>query len=172
MYTSLVLFALAAPAAEEKLTWGHDYQAARKECASKGKPMAVFLGSGKAGPDKVVRGGLNGEAQRLLADGYVCVAIDTSTEAGRGLAERFEMPTGQGLVISDHTGKLQAFRHEGELGSAELGTYLRRYADHGHVVQNTETATTGRTSYYAGPGGEEVAGRMSYYAGPGVPAGV
>src|SRR5262249_28557257 len=115
MYTSLILFALAVPGADEGLTWVRDYQEARQQAASKSKPLAVFLARGRAAAEKVARDGLSAEARRQLASNYIAVAIDTSTEQGRGLAERFEMPTGQGLVISDRTGRLQAFRHEGEL---------------------------------------------------------
>ena len=150
MYTSLLLAALYAPGAEA-LVWETDYQAARKECARLEKPMAVFLGAGKDGPGKVVQGGINGDARQILGDRYVCVHIDTATAAGKRLAEQFEMPGGQGIVISDRTGRVQAFRHEGDLSAADLGSYLQRYSQPGYRVAITETATGGGTSFYAPP---------------------
>ena len=110
MYTSLILFALAAPAADDSLTWMRDYPAARRLAAEKNKPMAVFLGAGKLGYDKVVQGGLNQRTRQLLGS-YIPVFVDTSSEAGRKLAEQFEMSGGQGIVLSDRGGQLQAFRH-------------------------------------------------------------
>jgi hypothetical protein len=167
MFTSLVLFTLAGstPGAEESLSWMKDYHAARKECASQNKPLAVFLGTGKNGPDKVVRDGLTDSNRQLLAR-YIPVYIDTTTEQGRELAQQFEMPGGQGIIISNRTGDLQAFRHEGELSSSDLTSRLERYADSGHVVSTTDTLGDVRSSFY-GPTGDTV-GRTSFY-GPGVP---
>ena len=167
MYTSLVLFALAGstPGAEESLSWMKDYHAARKESASQSKPLAVFLGTGKNGHDKVVRDGLTDRNRQLLAR-YIPVYIDTTTEEGRSMAQQFEMPGGQGIVISNRTGDLQAFRHEGELSNNDLASRLERYADNGHVVSTTDTLGDVRSSFY-GPTGDTV-GRTSYY-GPGVP---
>jgi hypothetical protein len=154
MYTSLVLFALAgAPGAADTPTWVTDYQAARKESASIRKPIAVFLGRGEQGYNQVARGNLGSEAERLLSANYICCYIDTSTEEGRDLAQQFQMPGGQGIVISDRTGDLQAFRHPGTLSSTDLTAYLQRYADTNRVVTRTETVTSDRVSFFSGPGG-------------------
>jgi len=82
------------------------------------------------------------------------------------------MPGGQGVVISDRTGQLQAFRHAGELNGSELVSRLQRYADGSRVVTTTDTLTSGRTSFYgpqdgiSGPG--LVGGYPQGYGVPGV----
>lgn len=152
MYTSLLLFALTGVTAEvEKApSWQNDYSSACKQCETDQKPMAVFIGSGKAGWDKLGRdGSLDNEAKKILADKYVCVYVDTSIEEGKKLAQSFEMPNGPGIVISDRTGKLQAFRHEGDLSNKTLVSYLDRFATPDRVVRMTETnSSESRVSYY------------------------
>src|SRR6187399_1168127 len=98
MYTSLMVLALSgAMAADAQPTWLTDYSAASKQCAVTKKPMAVFLGSGTKGYDKLAReGSLQAEVSQSLADTYVCVYIDTSSEAGMKLAQAFEMSSGKG----------------------------------------------------------------------------
>jgi len=150
MYTSTLLFALlSVPGAADTPTWSTDYTAARKESATKGKPLAVFLGSGKTGYEKVVRDGgeLSAACRRHLASNYVCVAIDTSTEAGKRMASDFDMPSGQGIVISDRTGAVQAFRHEGNLTNNDLHAYLERYASD-RAISTTETANSIRSASF------------------------
>ena len=152
MYTSILLFALtAAPAADLSTpSWSTDYFAASKQSARARKPLAVVLGSGEAGWDKLDRDGkLTEEAKGLLASKYVCVYVNTDTAEGKRLAKAFEMPNGRGIVISDRTGDVQAFRHEGNLSSRELARSLERYADPDRPVRVTETTATQRTSYYA-----------------------
>ncbi len=148
MYTSTLLVALlSVPGAVDTPTWATSYSAACKECETAKKPLAVFLGTGKTGYDRVARdGGLSTECRKQLASGYVCVFIDTSTESGRRLAGEFEMPSGQGIVISDRGGAVQAFRHEGDLTNADLNAYLERYAS-GTAVSTTETIDSARTSF-------------------------
>jgi hypothetical protein len=151
MYTSILLFALsAAPAADLSTpTWSTDYYAANNQSAKAMKPMAVVLGSGEAGYEKLARDGkLTDEAKGLLATKYVCVYVDTETQEGKRLAKAFNMPNGQGLVISDRTGDVQAFRHEGELGNADLVRNLERFADVERPVVRTETTATQRSSFY------------------------
>jgi hypothetical protein len=150
MYTSTLLVALlSVPGAADTPTWSSSYTAACKECETAKKPLAVFLGSGKTGYNKVARDGeLSPECRRQLASGYVCAFIDTSTESGRRLAGEFEMPSGQGIVISDRGGAVQAFRHEGDLTNADLNAYLERYAS-GTAVSTTETIYSARTSFAA-----------------------
>ena len=154
MHTSIVwlaLMGLAAPAEGTSPTWLNDYSQARRLGTTEKKPLAVFLSPGKQGWGKRATEGEQGkEVRRLLADRYVCVSIDTSTEAGRRLAEAFEMPAGKGLVISDRSGDLQAFRHEGELSKGDLSRYLERHSA-GRTVATTETHTDSRTSNYYNP---------------------
>src|SRR5262249_19116039 len=123
--------------------------AARKESATKGKPLAVFLGAGKTGYEKVVRGGgeLSAACRRQLASNYVCGSIDTSTEAGKRMASDLEMPSGQGIVIRDRTGAVQAFRHEGDLTNSDLHAYLERYTGD-RAITTTETANSIRSASF------------------------
>ncbi len=152
MHTSIVwvaLMGLAAPAEGTSPTWLNDYSQARQRGADQKKPLAVFLSPGKESWGKQATEGEQGkEVRRLLADRYVCVNIDTSTEAGRRLASAFDMPGGKGIVISDRSGSLQAFRHDGELSNGDLSQYLTRYAN-GQTVATTETHTTRTSNYYA-----------------------
>ena len=156
MHTSVVWLALAglAPQAEATPTWRNDYFQARQKGAAQKKPLAVFLAPGQGGWKKLsAEGGLGDGAKKVLADRYVCVHIDTTTEQGRKLAKDFEIDGGVGLVISDRTGKFQAFRHEGTLPGADLRAYLERYADPDRVATTTETHTSSRTSSYPSTSG-------------------
>jgi hypothetical protein len=145
MYTSIVLVALTGSvAAGESLSvaspaWHSDYEKALSLAAQANKPLAVFIGQGEEGYDEVSRQGhLNGKAGKVLSTGYVCVYLDTKTEAGRRLAERFEISKGPGLVLSDAGGKHQAFRHKGELSNKDLERYLVKYADPTREAKRTE----------------------------------
>jgi hypothetical protein len=160
MYTSILLVVLStAPAADLTApSWSTDYFAASKLSATAKKPLAVVLGSGDAGYDKLDRDGkLTDEAKGLLASKYVCVYVDTDTPEGKKLARAFEMPNGRGIVISDRSGDVQAFRHEGTLASRELVQKLERYGDPDRVPRVTETTDSQRTSYYAPPTGTATA---------------
>jgi hypothetical protein len=158
MYTSILVVALSgfAPAADTAVapSWMTDYTKAGQLSAREHKPLAVFLGSGKDGYLKLSQdGSLSREAKQILAEKYVCLHIDTSTEHGQSLADAFEMPDGLGIVISDRTSKLQAFRHEGDLTEDTLVRYLVRYSDPQLVVRGTDTNPSHETrrSYYAPP---------------------
>src|SRR5262249_39112171 len=71
----------------------------------------------------------------------------TSTEAGKRTASDFEMPGGKGIIISDRTGGVQAFRHEGDLTNADLHAYLQRYTGD-RAITRTETADSIRDSSF------------------------
>lgn len=153
MFVSSMVVALATTVAgpADNGGWSSDYSAAVKQGAAAGKPVAVFIGTGKSGWNKLSQDGeLSAEARQALKS-YVCVYIDASTEQGKKLAEAFEVPEGLGIILSDRTGKLQAFRHEGDLADARLTQYLERFSDPSLVVQTTVTNPT-RRSYYGGPG--------------------
>ena len=157
MYTSFVLVVLAGstvvPAAvTNSPAWHKDYGEAYRLGSEKHRPLAVFLSHGAMGWQNVVKEGkVQSEAERLLREHYVCVYIDTSKTSGAELAESFEMPRGTGLVLSDHTGKAQAFRHEGALSADELEQTLRKYAEPWRIVRRTETNEVERVSNYAPP---------------------
>src|SRR5260370_1395713 len=99
MYTSILMVALSvAPAADlTPPSWSTDYFAASKQSATAKKPLAVVLGSGDVGFEKLDRDGkLTDEAKGVLASKYVCVYVNTDTPEGKKLAQSFEMTNGRG----------------------------------------------------------------------------
>src|SRR6266542_6296240 len=157
MHTSIVWMALAGlmPSAElaPSPNWMSDYVQGRRQGAIRNKPLAVFLAPGKGSWDKLTKeGNLGKEARHLLAERYVCVHVNTDTERGRQLARDFEVSGGVGLILSDRTGQLQAFRHEGTLPGDDLKSYLERYSAADRVTQATETHESNHTSYAAPTG--------------------
>jgi hypothetical protein len=142
MYTSMMLVAMAtftsAAESADGPAWQTNYGAARKLGAGQ-KPLAVFIGSGKQGWNKVAEEGLSSESRKVLAERYVSVYVNVDTAEGQRLARAFRMSNGLGIVISDRTGELQAFRHEGDLAERDLVRYLLRYGDPDRVVTSTET---------------------------------
>ncbi len=152
MYTSFAVVALGAFLAAEPTaqpTWLTDYRTAQQQSASAGKPIAVVLGNGAKGYQTLAQEAtLPGTVNQTLASGYICVYLDTTTPEGKKLADAFQMPSGRGLVISDRTGQMQAFRHEGTLPANDLNSYLRRYQDPNRALTRTETAQTTTRSFY------------------------
>jgi hypothetical protein len=152
MFTSTLIIAvggLLVSAGPESPPWHSDYGSAQRLGRKGGKPLAVFIGSGKAGWNQIAPGGqLGAEVKQLLVRTYVCVYVDTATKTGKQLAYEFEMPKWPGLIVSDHAGRYQAFRHQGSLPSEQLLRYLRRYADPKRIVQSTETNPTQRVSHF------------------------
>jgi hypothetical protein len=156
MYTSVTLAALVASLAGPSLQigprWHRDYNQALLEAAREGKPLAVFVGSGRQGYVQLSREGrLGPQTQRFLAANYVCVYADTNSNAGAGLADELAISRGRGLVISDRTGTVQAFSHDGDLPEAALTSYLHRFADPNLVVRTTVTNPDDRVSYSTPP---------------------
>jgi hypothetical protein len=152
MYTSFALVALGflAGTMPESPSWRADYSIALKEGQQSRKPLAVFIGTGKSGWDRLTKGGkLDSEINRVLSSKYVCVYVDTTQSAGRRLASDFELTDGVGIVLSDYTGTVQAFRHQGVLADRELLQKLNRYADPERVIRSTEGAEVTRVSNYA-----------------------
>jgi hypothetical protein len=143
MSSTTLVFALAslvASYAPDSLSWHADYGSAKLLGTEEARPLAVFIGSGEAGWNQVSRDGpLAREVKQLLAKNYICVYVNTDSEAGRQLAMNFEVHQGPGLVISDHTGNYQAFHHSGDLPSQQLARYLKRYADPERIVRTTES---------------------------------
>jgi hypothetical protein len=142
MYTStlVALAAYLASASLESPSWHRDYGSAQKLGRQGSKPLAVFIGSGKAGWNQLSREGqLARDANHLLAKNYICVYVDANGEAGKQLAAEFRVSRGPGLIISDSTGNYQAFFHRGDLPNEKISVYLSRYADPNRVVRATET---------------------------------
>jgi hypothetical protein len=148
MYTSMIAVTVAgmmASATTREAGFRDDYKSARQAVLSESKPMVVFLTKGKAAD-------FGADAKGVLAKDYVAVAVNTETAEGQKLARAFDMTSGTGVVISDRTGTLQAFRHEGNLSAEELKARLTRYSDADHVVRTTETVA-GASEYLAYAGG-------------------
>jgi len=151
--TMMVALALSPEIGTHSLKWEHDYRQARSIAASVNKPLAVFVASGENGWKKVVREGkLEAEAEKALAGQFVIVFVNQETDSGRKIADALQLSGKQGLVISDRTGKLQAFRQEGDLSASDLSQRLTRYSNPNFVVTTTETnAPLVRQTNYANP---------------------
>src|SRR4051812_11231458 len=148
MYTAMALVALTLSVTTGNVSptpgWLDDYQVARARVADAGKPMVVVIGSGQAGWREVVRdGAFDPAVTKLLADKFVCLYADMTTVRGRQLADALRVR--HGVVISDKTGRNQAFNASGTVSRTELVAALTRYADQPEVSR-TEFQTTTTTS--------------------------
>jgi hypothetical protein len=152
MYTSILLVALASPQAPDATApdWKQDYATASREGKSARKPLAVFVGQGADGWTQVSdTGRLGPQIRDLLKSEYVCLYVDRDTSAGQKLAAAFELAMeGPGLVISDRSGQLQAFRRSGKLAPDALMGFLRAYSDPNRVVRTTETGERADVRFY------------------------
>lgn len=138
-FAAVVLSAVLLPGAVEAPKWQSDYAAAMTAASAQQKPMAVFIGHGKAGYAQLVSGGeIPAEAGQVLAKNYVCVYVDTDTAAGKALAGQFDLNTG--VVISSKGGSVQALRHTGTVAPTALTGYVTKYSEVKSVVT---TETTG-----------------------------
>src|SRR5262249_1186115 len=135
MYTSVMLVTLTSllvhgELVPERPAWLNDYSLAAQRALAHQKPLAVFIGSGQSGWDDLSKErALGKQVKEILSREYVCVYLDTTRDEARSLAKAFAITSGAGLILSDRSGKVQAFRHEGDLESTELPNYLNRYAD-------------------------------------------
>src|SRR5687767_10722271 len=82
MYTLMAVVALTTGVSTASLShnpaWLNDYGTAQRRVTVVHKPMAVFVGSGQDGWRKVVRdGALDPALNRLLAEKFVCLYVDT-----------------------------------------------------------------------------------------------
>jgi hypothetical protein len=150
--TSILALALVAAAPvvgfAQSPTWQTDYSAAQKKAADQQRPLAVVFGQGVNGWQQLA-GSQAADANRTLADKYVCCYVDTATPEGLALARKFELTVSVGVTLSDRTGNLQAFWHEGTLSADVLAGYLAKYADPQRAVTTTDTNPPIRAiSYY------------------------
>mgnify|MGYP002784605777 CR=1 FL=1 len=145
-YLTIALLAFAPPT----VTWENSYPAAQQVAISQNKPLAVVFGPGANGWAKLLRTESSApQVEKLLAEHYICVYVDTSTPEGQKIARNFDITSSVGLVLSDRKGSTQAFWHQGDLTSDNAIHYLTKYADPNLVVAQTETVgSTARTSYY------------------------
>jgi hypothetical protein len=144
MYTSLFVLALAgAPLGANAPSW-QSYSQASQAVEQEKKPIAVFLGSGQKGWETVA-GSLSSEAEQVLAAGYLCAYVDTTTPEGEKLAQAFDIKSGVGLVLSDRKGLKQAFWHQGTLRQSDLVQQLVRYSPTSRTSMYYETTATTAT---------------------------
>src|SRR5829696_6208208 len=117
MHTSVGLLALAgylvAPSAAPDSLWLTDYGAAQRKCLQQEKPLAVIIGSGQNGFNRLLKeGNLKNDVRATLAANYVCLYVDASRPENRGLVKDFDIHSGVGLVVSDRRGEYQVFSHD------------------------------------------------------------
>src|SRR5262245_40310343 len=90
MFTSLIALAMvhALAAKPEAIpTWDTDYRHARAVAAKELKPMAIVVGNGSAGWEKLVAdGNFLAATTAELRSAYVWVYLDLEQDAGRKLA--------------------------------------------------------------------------------------
>ena len=155
MRTSVGVLALAGLLAAQAVvsaadvTWSRDYQVAVKEGQKQNKPLAVIVGGGQGGAEKLTKEGqLNDPIKKVLAEKYISFYLDASSPANKALVEALAITKGQGLVISDRSGAYQAFHHDGSLSQAELTKQLQHFADPSVEVRTTVSNANQRVSYY------------------------
>ncbi len=88
--------------------------------------------------------------KKVLGESYVCVYLDTNSPSQDGLIKSLAITKGQGLILSDRTGSLQAFHHDGPLRETELASQLEHFAEPALEIRTTLSNTNQRTSYYDG----------------------
>ena len=147
--TSLAAVVVGLTAVGTVPHWQTDYRTALARVSAEHKPVAVFIAAGAGGYAKLVsEGHLGADATGLLSQQYVALHVDTTTDAGRQTAQSFGMT--EGVVISDRTGGVQAYRHEGAITQAELTSSLRVYASTVVIAQPAPVSVpvTTSTSFY------------------------
>jgi hypothetical protein len=154
MYTSIMVIALASTMNSVQVTdgiaWQAEYKAAQAEVVKSGKPLAVFIGNGSHGWNKVAReGNLTNDARQSLNKNFTCVYVNTDTAEGKALASSFEI-SARGLVISDVKGTKQAFSHAGDLTQDEMKNVLVKYAEV-KAVATTESLSRAGDGYIVPP---------------------
>lgn len=135
-FAAVALSAALSTGAVAVPNWQTDYSKALQTAATEQKPIAVFIGKGDKGFAKVAGGDLPADASELLARNYVCVYVNTETDAGKSLAGKFQIS--KGLVISGKGGNVQALSYAGSITPMELTGYLTKYSNT-KAVSTTET---------------------------------
>jgi hypothetical protein len=148
MYTSIAGVALAVFASATSLApaWHLDYKQARALGEREHKPLVVVIGSGKtpwANLSKVAE--QDESINQTLRSNYICLFVDTDTADGQRLSKFFSMS--QGLVISDKSGEVQAYRHAGELSASQVAQALTTHVN-GSVAKPVFSPTSYPTTTY------------------------
>ena len=162
MYTSIGLLAFAGLwnaagfASLPEVAWKRSYSDAYVEGQKAKKPLAVIMGAGPNGYQKVIQEGtFTSDIRKILANEFIPVYLDADKADDLRLIRSLGITSNQGIVLSNRTCDLQAFFHDGSLSEAELTRQLWRSADPTMVVTSTATVSTytQRTSYYPSMGG-------------------
>lgn len=146
MYSTLMTLVVTVQACTlgADISWSQDYAQAQKQCVAEKKPIAVILGTGDKGYAQLIsEGSLSKEVTELLSASYVCVYVDTSSPKGKQLAESFEIVSGKGIVLSDHSGTYQKYWYDGTISSQDLLARLTTYSvstSTSHYYQGQPTA--------------------------------
>jgi hypothetical protein len=167
LITTMVIGQATAPPSTP--VWQKSYSEARELTQASKKPMAIFIAPGPAGAKQAItEGALTDTLQKVLATKYVCVYLDTNNSTHQSLIEALRIRGGFGVVVSDHTGGLMAFHHDGKISQANLQSHLDYFADSAVQVKTTisNTTNTARPSYYGPVNGVAPAN----YVAPAAPA--
>lgn len=155
MSTSLLLLTLvhAVGSLAPSPDWKDDYRLALQRGQLEKKPLAIFINSGKNGwGETATEKELSRDVQKLLAQKYVCLYVDASTESGKSLAQSFEASRLPTVVLSDRNRAYQVHRHSGKMDNVQLAQVLQRHVATAvpvRVVQPTVTRpTVTRSTYY------------------------
>ncbi|MCI0638641.1 MAG: hypothetical protein L0Y70_06175 [Gemmataceae bacterium] len=151
MLTSIgfvIIFAMTLNGQQaDGIVWQKDYYAAQLKGSQEKKPLAVFVNSG--GQGKLVQDGSWPQSLKdTLVSKYICACLDSEKTENRELIRALAISSGQGLVISDRTGSVQAFHHDGPITTADLARHLLSFADTSAQVRATTTNGQPRVSYY------------------------
>lgn len=126
-----------------------DYALARTAATDGNKPIAVIIGRGDMIGRMLVDGTISADAAKLLRENYVYLYVDSQGASGTDLASRFALT--EGLVISSPGGGVQAYRHAGLIGGAELTRQLTQYAAAGQptvtVLAGAQPTVVGSVPY-------------------------
>ena len=141
MFSSFYTFALVATltTSANMPAWQMDYRQAHDVAARDQKPLCVVIGNGSHGWDNVCD--IADNSADTMRSAFVCCYVDKATPEGQKMAAEFALD-GVGMIISDRTGAVQAYRHIGPLNSDEVQRAATRYSNPAFVVRTTETYTS------------------------------
>jgi hypothetical protein len=158
MNSSIIGVALVAalfPAHNATLapSWHHDYRQARDVGSRENKPLVVVIGSGKTDWANLAKPAeQDGSINQTLRSSYVCLFVDTDTTDGQQLARTFDM-AGPGVVISNRSGEVEAYRKAGEVPAVELAKELVNHTNDDYVTKKLTPppAAPAQPTYYRIP---------------------
>ncbi len=124
----------------QKVNWLTNYQMARTISADQKKPLVVIVGKGESGWDQVIQDGkLDMNLMQKMARSYVYLYIDSTSEQGAKLAKGLDVHQSNGLIITNRSGDLQAFYHDGQIKQSQMENLLDKYQDIAQVITTTDT---------------------------------